>query len=619
MQGTTPDAQAARPASALLGLAAVECLLFAGALLSWRKWPDLQIDYGLQLYLPWQICHGAVLYDGVKYLTAGPLSQYLNAGLFKVFGVSIFTLVAANLIIAALWLALLYRWFLEASDGLTAALICAAVILVFAFAQDADVGNYNYLTPYCHEVWHGLVLSSLALRVWTHWLERGRPIFAAGAGMSLGLVFLTKPEIFAALLAALMVSYALRLWISHRTTTKDMKEVAQSAPSPALAVGVLGISAAMPVLIFFGYFWTRLGNWQESARAVGFAWVPLLSSSAARSPFYAWCLGLDQPGRHILAMAGQVLALACSLFICAKVFRGRAETSLKRLCWIGLTACLCGWASGWNWSECGQCLPVLSFIACGVLVSRLAGEGPSVSWFPLVWSLFGLFLLGKLGLFSRIWHYGFVLAMPAFAGAIFLLSWVAPRLAEKHSVNFKYFRGVTCAVLAIGFLQLFTQTQQIYLQKTCAVGQGGDRLLSFPAKVKPVNAIITTAVAWLSNHTGPNSTVAALPEGALVNYLTRRKNSTGYLVWNPVELAYFGEGNMTCAFERNAPDYVVLLPRDFSEFGVGSFGQKGFGHELLEWIRENYDPVYELSAAAPDVLVKGLILKRTGGAGSAKF
>ena len=49
------------------------------AALSWRRWADVLVDFGLQLYLPWRISEGDVLYRDVLYLAGGPLSQYFNA------------------------------------------------------------------------------------------------------------------------------------------------------------------------------------------------------------------------------------------------------------------------------------------------------------------------------------------------------------------------------------------------------------------------------------------------------------------------------------------------------------------------------------------------------------
>src|SRR3989337_197721 len=75
-----------------LGPALLVVAFVALAWWSWRKWPDLQYDFGNQLYLPWRLSEGQVLYADIDY-KEGPLSQYLNALLFLLFGVSFTTLI----------------------------------------------------------------------------------------------------------------------------------------------------------------------------------------------------------------------------------------------------------------------------------------------------------------------------------------------------------------------------------------------------------------------------------------------------------------------------------------------------------------------------------------------
>src|SRR5215469_18337819 len=84
-----------------LGLGVVAVVFVVAAVMTWRKWPDFLVDFGTQLYMPWRILHGAVLYRDLFYFAGGPFSQYFNALLFKIFGVSFSTLIAANLIFAA--------------------------------------------------------------------------------------------------------------------------------------------------------------------------------------------------------------------------------------------------------------------------------------------------------------------------------------------------------------------------------------------------------------------------------------------------------------------------------------------------------------------------------------
>jgi hypothetical protein len=120
------------------------------------------------------------------------------------------------------------------------------------------------------------------------------------------------------------------------------------------------------------------------------------------------------------------------------------------------------------------------------------------------------------------------------------------------------------------------------------------------------------ALSWIENNVPPDATMAALPQGVIVNYLSRRINPTPDLDWNPTMFTVFGQEKMTAAFEKNPPDYVLLVEWTPYEFGVGEFGHyPGYGVELMRWIGKNYQPV-QLFGSEP--LKNGLfgikILKR---------
>jgi len=216
-------------------------------------------------------------------------------------------------------------------------------------------------------------------------------------------------------------------------------------------------------------------------------------------------------------------------------------------------------------------------------------------------------------LFSRVWHYGFVLAMPAAITAIFLLFWLLPVLLEKkYNVDPRPFRLTVWLALMIGFGVLVRDSESWYTTKDLAVGQGGDRIVAFDPRLNPAGAGVQLALAWIEKNVPPDGTLAVLPEGTTLNYLSRRMNSTPCLDWTPTVLTAFGQAGMTAAFEKNPPDYIFLVERDTSEFGVGYFGRSpGYGVELMQWIGENYQPV---SLIGHEPLANGLfgieILKR---------
>ncbi|MGA2029268.1 MAG: hypothetical protein ABSG87_04245 [Verrucomicrobiota bacterium] len=560
------------------GLILVAIAFVVAAFVSWHKWPDILIDFGMQLYLPWRISAGDVLYRDLHYLSGGPLSQYFNALLFKIFGVSFRTLIFANLAITAATLVLIYRRFLAAADRLTATTICLSIVLVFAFNEYTFVGNYNYIAPYSHEIFHGLVLSILAIALLSDWVSKGKIKFAFAAGFCFGLVFLTKPDIFVALAISVAVAFAIFF------ATRGKIEFALKS----LAAFLLAV--LIPLFGFFFYFLT-VENWRPSLDSVAFAWWPLFHS-VEKNQFYLWCLGLDTPAWHLRQMTTHFLFVALAVALYPVLFR-RAK-QVKWMVQLALTALLVAAAFKFNWLDAGASLPLLAMSLCLLLFmnyKKLSLERETT--FPLLWSVFSLLLLAKLGLFSRVWHYGFALAMPAAVGAIYLLLWLLPRLLEKkYDVDPRPFRLAVWMALMVGFGILFHQSASWYALKKLPVGQGGDEIIAFDPRINPSGEGIKEALAWIDKNVPRKGTLAILPEGTTINYLSRRVNPTPCLDWTPTVLSVFGQTNMTATFEKNPPDYILLVERDTSEFGVGYFGHyPGYGTDLMRWIEKNYQPV----------------------------
>jgi hypothetical protein len=582
------------------GLALVGGVFFIAAALSWRRWPDVLVDFGMQLYLPWRISEGAGFGRDVMYLPGGPLSQYFNALLFKIFGVSFRTLIFSNLAITAGLLVMIHRRFLIAADRLTAMMIGLGIVLVFAFGHYQLIGNYNYVTPYCHEIFHGLALSLVTVTWLADWIERGKIRFAAVAGLGCGLVFLTKPEIFLALAVGVLAAFVIVCFWQRRI------HFALSSLAVLLPAGLA------PLTIFFVLFLKAGEDWRSGLQGVFCAWVPLGQAGIGSSPYYQWCLGLDTPFEHLGKMAMQFMALGAAVAVFARIFRSHGEPPSVWLKWPRLLLPLAVLvasvlAVGSGWMDCGRSLPLLALSACVMLgLNGRRGAVASQVIFPLLWNVFALALLAKMGFFTRIWHYGFVLAMPAFTGAVYLLVWLLPAwLERKCKVRFHPFRLAVCVVLATVFVRLFLCSEHWYLQKTVPVGRAGDRIMAYDPSVNPFHDNVQLALSWIQENTPATATVAVLPEGAMINYLARRMNPTLYPVWLPPEMEVFGQTNMTAAFERNAPDYVLLLSRNTVEYGVGPFGHDvRYGLELRQWLEEHYDAVDPGAGIAGEVPVR---------------
>jgi len=556
------------------GLLIVAVIFILMAALSWRKWADIVVDFGMQLYVPWRLSEGDVLYRDVMYLPGGPFSQYFNALLFKIFGVSFRTLIFANLTITAAMLILIYRQFLRATDRWTATTITSIIVVGFAFADYGD-GNYNYIAPYCHEALHGLALSVLAIALLTNWIQTRKLPSLFGAGFCYGIVFLTKPEIFLALSAGTMAAFVL---IFNNGCKLDF--IAKS-------LAFFAIAAVIAPLLFFFYF-LRVENWHDSLRSTAFAWFPLLQHSFAENAYYKKFLGLDHPLANLWTMIWQFAAIAAVTIFYAMFFRRKIISSRDKIIALAVGAALLAVVSEINWAV-DLFLPPVSLTLC-VLLWLNSKKLENRFTFPFLWSVFGLALLTKMGLFSRIWHYGFILGMPSFVGMIYLLLWLLPLLLENFGVQRKPFRWlVWFAIVFIG-LQLLMPSLDNYQKLNFAVGSGGDKVFAANTDTDQRGPALAAAISRLDANVPRDATLAVVPEGVMVNYLTRRVNPTHCPVWLPPEIEAFGQTNMLNSFEQHAPDYIILLHRSVSEYNLKYFGQQPeYGMALMQWIRQNYD------------------------------
>src|SRR3954471_6018398 len=86
-------------AASFFGKATLPLLIAAAlelALWSWRRWPDLLIDFGTHAYTAWRRTEGAKLFRDIGYYY-GPLPPLIHLFLFKVLGVSLGSLYVWNL------------------------------------------------------------------------------------------------------------------------------------------------------------------------------------------------------------------------------------------------------------------------------------------------------------------------------------------------------------------------------------------------------------------------------------------------------------------------------------------------------------------------------------------
>ena len=580
---------------AVAAAAPLVALLAFLAAVTWRRWPDLLIDFGQQLYIPWRLAAGERLGRDLLYFH-GPLSQHWNALLFRVFGVSFSTLIAANLVLVVLFAWILARLVRRASDRLTGWVAAAAFLCLFAFAQYVMVGNYNFLAPYTHEATHGLVLGAGMLLALGRVLRRGGRCAAVAAGLLLGLALLTKVEAAVAALAVAAAAVLVTL-LPHEDRSRRLR-----------AWRPFAIAAVVPPLVFLLWFLSYLPAGEASrATAAGFL---ALGGGVTRFAFHRHVLGIDDLPGNLLGLARSTATFgfgALMLVVADRVLTARARRPALQGAAAGVGFFVVLTLFGPSiWIELPRALPLLAAGALALTAWRLLWDGGATPTersrreAVLLLAVWGLAASLKGILNLHLFHYGFTLALPATMLALVLLLHEGPSFLAARGGSGVAFRSAALGMVAAALLFHVRWTMEIAGLRTFPVGRDGDRIVTFAPEVPPagpVGPIAARAIDWIERMTPDGATLVTLPEGIMLNYQTRRASTVPFTNFVTSEAVLFGQDRMVEALERRPPDFVAFVARRTEELGTGRFGfVPGYGKRVVDWVTARYETAAEFGA-----------------------
>jgi len=220
--------------------------------------------------------------------------------------------------------------------------------------------------------------------------------------------------------------------------------------------------------------------------------------------------------------------------------------------------------------------------------------------------VFATALLGKIALNARLYHYGFALAGPATMLVVAALVGGVPHAIGRRGGDAAVFRAGVIGLLAVGVFVHLQIVHGWFATKTHVVGRGRDAFLADERGV-----VVAGALAEIAARMTPGETLAALAEGIMLNYLSRRRSPVGHVNFMPVGLLMFGEEATLAAFAAAPPDWVALVHKDAEEYGVRFFG-RDYGQRLRAWVERHYREV-ALVGARPfqDDRFGILLLRRT--------
>ncbi len=538
---------------------------------SWGTWPDPVIDFGREIYVPWRLSQGEVLYRDIVSYFNGPLSPYAHALLFQVLGPSLRVLVIFNLILIALLAGMLYRLMATTAGELAATAGGIVFFVLFAFAQLVQTGNYNYVCPYSYELPHGITLTVAGILFLWRWMQTRRVIWLAASGAMLGLVSLTKAEVFLAAGAAMGCGLL---------ATRVLRR------ADALQNAVIFLTAAItPPVAAWGALCLVMSP-EEAFRGILGAWNFASQRELLNLPFFRQLAGTDNIPSSIATIliwvGGYLLVFGPAISAGFLWRRGSVGVPAVSTIAFLLVAAIGFLGPQIDWNNFIRPAPLLLLVLIVSIAAALTRRHDQRLVLMLMLSVWALALLAKMPLHAHVYHYGFALAMPATLVLVCLLVGWIPRLIEQAGGSGWPLRAVVVGVLGVALFAQLRVMNMFVSSKTSVVGTGADRFYA-DARGRAINDF----VVHITRSTRPGDTLVMIPEGLIANYLARRINPTGQLNFTPPALVMYGEDAMLNAFQRHPPDWIVILNIDTSEYGAKHFGAD-YARRMGEWINANY-------------------------------
>lgn len=552
--------------------------------MSWGKWPDLFVDFGMQIYVAWRLSEGDVLYRDIIYFM-GPLSSYLHGFIFKLFGPGFLVLATFNFLLVIGLAALIYNLFTYLGDRLSGTLSALTFIIIFAFSQYLWMGNHNFVVSYVYDLTHGIFLSFVSLLLIKRFALRGTSLNSAILGIFTGLIFLTKFEVFLAWAVSLTLAFLLIYKFSQSRGKKFAKLLL-----------IFLIAAALPPCAFLIYFSIHM-PFTKALEAILNSYGYILGSPSISLTFYKKVMGLSAVSANLKSMAffGSVWAIVVAAIVLAgclskKYFNNSVFLNLALLCLV--PGALFFYQEKIQWLEALRPLPVVMILFGAYLFVARADyfKDPSkIARGVVLFSAtaFSAVLLVKIFLNAHVYHYGAALAMPATLILIHIIFYEAPRIISR---TFDCERFYTWSALILFILIAYSHARissDFYMKKAFPVGRGDDLMIGYSPDVTPRDMIFQIALDVLEEEVPVGKSIATFPTGALLNYMVKRASSIRSVSFNPVIFKQIGEPAVLRSLKANPPDYIVILFHDYLEFEYRYFGLD-FGIGIYEWTQNNY-------------------------------
>ncbi len=521
------------------------------------KWSYAIVDSGREWIVPECLARGELLYRDIVYWF-GPLTPYLHALLFRLFGSTFQTLVLAGVLASIAVLAALFAALRRVTGRAEAVLgtVLAIPALIFMPRAGGAILGMGY------RIWHAAVFTLLAVSIAVRPFRWTR---AAGAGFLCALAFLCRTEWGLTAMGGVAIAAAardrLRLSFLRDVLVAGVAFLLVGGGTLAAFVRFAGAEAVLRdghvlltglpwethrfLLNLSGFHDPYGGFLRLLFSAAAWAFVFLLIDVAAtwkedrdrlrrRLP---WIAGIavtliayhDYAGsNHMVLMSGSPLIGLAAVFLGV---RRRGGPHSAALCAFGAVAVVLSYRKPFSIEDSAYVAPPMLF----VIVS-------------------GLGVLHELILSERV------------------------RVARARLR--RWFELALVALIFCGFVDRIA----LYGADDRVILPGTDGMLSARAETAQTLSLLAEAVR---QRTREGDGLVVFPEGEVLNYLSGRRNPIRHKFYIPGYLMSGNEVEILAELRSAKPAAVVIVNRATAEYGRRFFGVN-YAKDVAAWIEANY-------------------------------
>ncbi len=551
--------------------------------ISWFKWGDAIVDTGRELYVPAQLAAGKVLYRDIFYLY-GPLSPYVNAFLYKVFGVRILSLVLGGIAVTGCAAWLIYKISGIFLGIFHAGFIAMVFLFVFAFGYYRYFGIFNFIIPYSYGATQATLFALAFLYFMCGYWKGRRLRDALLAGCSVFLCMACRIEMGCVLMVAAGIGAVVLTWGGGRESSGSMPVVRPLILLPLLLSGCL-----------YGLFFMLAGSEITHSNMMNI----FRNNIDAGAAFMRATGGLDDV-RGNLGAIGRALfsyAVLAGWFMLTGALIARTKkfgnVGFRRIFMgaVGLAGAAGVFFYMRHWFDASlqyRCMPLILLFMAGYSGVRFLYHGKEINGIrDLILFLVGFFMLLRILLAAEPSGYGFYLLVPGLFGYHIFFFKTLPGFIRNRTIRRTCRMGFVF-VLALFCFECFAHSYSKYAKRTLEVESPAGNLFF---NNLPQEQSVADLVNFLSIGTSPDDGVVVFPEGLTVNVLARRNNPLYYYSYLPFEFKRAGiSDKIIRELIANKIPYIVLINRPLGEYGSKGFGID-YAQEVYGYIIKNYFPL----------------------------